>query len=82
MTGTRRHVLITGASRGIGRLAVERFARGGWSVIAGVRDPAHLEPFDVGGVEVVQRECDETASAYRDQLSADRTHDSVKAWGW
>ena len=71
MTGTRRHVLITGASRGIGRLAVERFARGGWSVIAGVRDPAHLEPFDVGGVEVVRLDLNEPEQI---AAAADRAH--------
>ena len=71
MTGTRRHVLITGASRGIGRLAVERFARGGWSVIAGVRDPATLEPFDVAGVEVVHLDLNEPEQI---ASAADRAH--------
>ncbi|MFN8108944.1 MAG: SDR family NAD(P)-dependent oxidoreductase [Thermoleophilia bacterium] len=35
-----RTVLITGASRGIGRACVHAFAGAGWRVVAGVRDPA------------------------------------------
>lgn len=34
-------VLVTGASRGIGRAAVELLARSGWTVVAGVRQEAH-----------------------------------------
>jgi NAD(P)-dependent dehydrogenase (short-subunit alcohol dehydrogenase family) len=35
-------VLVTGASRGIGRGLVERFAARGWQVIATARDPAAI----------------------------------------
>ena len=36
-------VLVTGASRGIGRAIVERFAREGWSVIACARGQDGLD---------------------------------------
>lgn len=38
-----RHVLITGAGRGIGRATALRLARRGWTVHAGVRKPADGE---------------------------------------
>jgi len=43
--------LITGASTGIGRATALRLARGGWTVLAGVRDPA--------AGEMLQRELSE-----------------------
>ena len=43
--------LITGASTGIGQATALRLARGGWTVLAGVRDPA--------AGEMLQRELSE-----------------------
>ncbi|MFN8108775.1 MAG: SDR family oxidoreductase [Thermoleophilia bacterium] len=48
-----RSVLITGAARGIGRATAEAFAQAGWNVVAGVRDPAQLVPFESDGIRVV-----------------------------
>jgi NAD(P)-dependent dehydrogenase (short-subunit alcohol dehydrogenase family) len=39
MTCTHRHVVVTGASSGIGRATALRLAGGGWHVYAGVRKP-------------------------------------------
>lgn len=44
---------VTGASRGFGRLIVERLAAAGWHVVAGVRDPAATVPYTAGSVDVV-----------------------------
>ena len=47
-------VLITGASRGIGRASVDAFLERGWRVAAGVRDPSGVPDLtDAPGVEVV-----------------------------
>ena len=36
-------VLVTSASRGIGREFVRQFAADGWQVVAGCRDPGAVE---------------------------------------
>ena len=47
-------MLVTGASRGIGRAASIALARAGWTVHAGVRDISALDPFDDPGIAVVE----------------------------
>ena len=46
LEATDRVVMISGASRGIGRAAVERLVAGGYRVSAGVRDPRGLAGSD------------------------------------
>jgi len=41
-----KYVFITGASRGIGLFLVGRFLRGGFNVLAGVRDPTSIRRAD------------------------------------
>jgi NAD(P)-dependent dehydrogenase (short-subunit alcohol dehydrogenase family) len=43
MTCAQPHVVVTGASSGIGRATVMRLAASGWHVFAGVRQPEHGE---------------------------------------
>ena len=47
-----KSVLVTGSSSGIGRATVERLAKDGWQVFAGVRDPADAAPLEAGPGEV------------------------------
>ena len=53
-------VLITGASRGIGREVARNLVLDGWRVLAGVRDPAtapagtQAEPLDVGSAQSIE----------------------------
>lgn len=48
--------IITGAGRGVGRATAERLARGGYRVVAGVRDlpRAREEHGEVAGIDLVQ----------------------------
>jgi NAD(P)-dependent dehydrogenase (short-subunit alcohol dehydrogenase family) len=53
-------VLVTGASRGIGREVASRLVETGYTVLAGVRSPATLTP--LGGVEVLPLDTSDPAS--------------------
>ena len=44
-------VLVTGASRGIGREFCRQYAADGWRVLATMRDPDSAPPFDREGIE-------------------------------
>ncbi|MTD46056.1 SDR family NAD(P)-dependent oxidoreductase [Conexibacter sp. W3-3-2] len=57
---TRGVVVVSGASRGIGREVATTLAADGWTVLAGARDPATLEGVD--GVEPVQLDVTDGAS--------------------
>ena len=46
MAAQTKTVLVTGASSGIGRAVVERFAREGWQVVATMRTPDQVAAFD------------------------------------
>ncbi len=55
-----RTVLVTGASRGIGRATVDAFVAAGWRVVAGMRDPA--DGTDAPGRHVVRLDVTDPAS--------------------
>lgn len=61
-TATRGTALVTGAARGIGRATVEGLASSGWRVVAGVREPASLEPFSGGDVHAVTLDVTDSSS--------------------
>ena len=44
-------VLVTGASRGLGREFCRQYAAEGWRVLATMRDPDAASPFDRAGIE-------------------------------
>lgn len=62
-----RTVLVTGASRGIGRATADAFAAAGWRVVAGMRDPA--DGADAPGHHVVRLDVTDPASV-RDAVDA------------
>lgn len=67
MTGrntNRRTVLVTGASRGIGRATALHLASAGWQVFAGVREPAAGKALTEEEPEIVPVELDITVPAH------------------
>ncbi len=62
-----RTVLVTGASRGIGKATADAFLAAGWRVVAGMRDPA--EATDASGRHVVRLDVTDPASV-RDAVGA------------
>jgi NAD(P)-dependent dehydrogenase (short-subunit alcohol dehydrogenase family) len=59
-TMTAPIALITGASRGLGREVARRLAEEGFTVLAGVRDPAKMQPLP--GLEVLPLDVSDPAS--------------------
>ncbi len=68
---TKPVALVTGASRGLGREVARRLVAEGYTVLAGVRNPAKLEPLP--GVEVLSLDVSEPASISAAAASI-RTH--------
>jgi NAD(P)-dependent dehydrogenase (short-subunit alcohol dehydrogenase family) len=69
MTDEGKVVVITGAAGGIGRAAVERFARAGWRVVATDRDAAKLAWLD-GVAGVIGLAADVTSAADNAEIIA------------
>lgn len=72
----RKTVLITGASRGIGRDAAELFARNGWRVFAAVREMRGVR-FDSPEISLVQMDVDSLPSIQRAFQLAGKRFDAV-----
>lgn len=64
-----RTVLVTGASRGVGRAAVGVFADRGWRVLAGCRSPEDTDLAGRAGVEPARMDMTDRASV-RDAVAA------------
>jgi NAD(P)-dependent dehydrogenase (short-subunit alcohol dehydrogenase family) len=70
MDAPPRTVLVTGASRGIGRATADAFAAAGWRVVAGMRDPA--DPRSAPGRHVVRLDVTDLASVRTAVAAAER----------
>ncbi len=65
----QRSVLVTGASRGIGRATAVRLATSGWRVYAGVRSPESADELAAASGLITPVELDVTASEHVDALA-------------
>lgn len=65
-------VLITGASRGLGREVARRLVEEGFTVLAGVRDPGRMKPLP--GVEVLPLDVCDPASIAAAEASIQARH--------
>ena len=55
-------VVVTGASRGLGRATVDEFAADGWDVIALVRSQSELSPYKYAAVQIAEHDMRDDAS--------------------
>lgn len=73
-----RSVVVTGASSGVGRSAVERLGEAGWQVFAGVRDPSDAQVDGLGHVVELDVTSEESIAGAR-ELVAERTEGRLDA---
>jgi NAD(P)-dependent dehydrogenase (short-subunit alcohol dehydrogenase family) len=66
----KQTILITGASSGIGRAAMDLFHERGWNVVGTVRDPARTEGLAREGLSLVAMELTDRDSIYAGMAAA------------